>query len=158
MKIYATNNRVKITFTGKQDIISYRDKLEQIKILAEIKFENYLDATAHEIQHKNSKKLIYKFLPKKYNEYEYVRNKYKRSMFEVFGYKLEYSDLDFMPILYGFFPIDGYINKLNDYLEIYNENSMSECLCALTMYEVTYSNFANVYKESVWYYASDLSY
>ena len=149
MKIYATNKRVKITFTGKQDIILYRDKLEQIKILAEIKFENYLDAKAHEIQHKNSKKLIYKFLPKKYNEYEYVRNKYKRSMFEVCGYKIEYNDLDFMPILYGFFPIDGYINKLNDYLEIYNENSMSECLCVLTMYEETYSNFANVYKESV---------
>ncbi len=149
MKICVTNNNVKITFTSKQDIISYRDKLEQIKILAEIKFEDYLDAKAHEIQHKNSKKLIYKFLPKKFNEYEYVRNKYKRSMFEPFGYKIEYSYLDFMPILYGFFPIDGYINKLNDYLKIYNENSTSECLCVLTMYEATYSNFVSVYKESV---------
>ena len=149
MKVYATNNNVKITFTSKHDIILYRNKLKQIKTLAEKKFEDYLDTKAYEIQNKNSKKLIYKFLPKKYNEYEYVRNKYKRSMFEVFGYKLEYSDLDFMPILYGFFPIDGYINKLNDYLEIYDENTMSECLCVLDMHEETYSNFANVYKESV---------
>lgn len=149
MKVYATNNNVKITFTSKHDIILYRNKLEQIKTLAEKKFEDYLDAKALEIQNKNSKKLIYKFLPKKFNEYKYIRNKYKRSMFEVFGYKIEYSDLDFMPILYGFFPIDGYINKLNDYLEIYDENTMSECLCVLNMHEETYSNFATVYKESV---------
>ena len=157
MKICVTNNNVKITFTSKQDIISYRDKLEQIKILAEIKFEDYLDAKALEVQNKNSKKLIYKFLPKKFNEYEYVRNKYKRSMFEVFGYKIEYSDLDFMPILYGSFPIDMYIDKLNNYLEIYDENVLNEYLYVLTMYDVTYSNFVSVYKESVWYYASDLS-
>ena len=52
MKIYATNNNVKITFTSKHDIILYRNKLKQIKNLAEIKFENYLDAKAREIQDK----------------------------------------------------------------------------------------------------------